>query len=314
MDLVTLVAAAVAAAAAAVVGGLYAFALVRGFGVDATQKRVPKEQRVCKGADGKAAALGSLHDAATVRLTAIIPAYNEEDRLEATLRETCECFDKVVGKGSYEIIVVDDGSRDRTPDIGEAFTRSDNPAVKVYRLPHNMGKGGAVQQGVWVARGERVLFMDADGATDIRDFGRVDAALTELLAEGDAAIAIGSRAHLQADAVARRKWYRTVLMYGFHFLVFVFGVRHIRDTQCGFKLFSRSAARTVFDNQHLQRWCFDVELLNLADMAGIPVREVAVNWDEKDGSKLKVTGMAMMAHDLVLQKVCYAFGIWRAAA
>jgi dolichyl-phosphate beta-glucosyltransferase len=142
---------------------------------------------------------------------------------------------------------------------------------------------------------------------------------------------------MEQDAVARRTLLRNILMWGFHFLVaFVGGVRGVKDTQCGFKLFSRRSARMLFSNLHIERWCFDIELLyctpsisisiahsplprsylciTVCSRFGIPVQEVAVNWQEIPGSKLGVVSASLqMAKDLVRIRVCYMFGVWRAS-
>jgi dolichyl-phosphate beta-glucosyltransferase len=109
----------------------------------------------------------------------------------------------------------------------------------------------------------------------------------------------------------QRAWYRNILMHGFHFAVSTLCVRDIRDTQCGFKLFSRQSALLLFPLQHLRRWCFDVELLFLAQRLRLPVREVAVNWEEVPGSKLQLLESSLlMARDLCIIRACYATGIW----
>ncbi len=97
------------------------------------------------------------------------------------------------------------------------------------------------------------------------------------------AVICGSRSHLQDEAVAKRHPLRNLLMHGFHFAVWILCVRDIKDTQCGFKLFSRSAARLLFRNQHVERWAFDVDLLYLAQRLSVGVAEVPVNWHEVDG-------------------------------
>lgn len=105
------------------------------------------------------------------------------------------------------------------------------------------------------ARGSKLLFADADGATKFSDYEKLSKVL-EKLTENDKqmAMAIGSRAHLEKEAIAVRSTFRTILMYGFHFLVWLFAVRSIRDTQCGFKLLTRSAAKVLFKNLHVERW------------------------------------------------------------
>lgn len=105
------------------------------------------------------------------------------------------------------------------------------------------------------ARGRNLLFADADGATKFSDYEKLSSALQELTENGkDMAVVVGSRAHLEKKAIATRSAFRTVLMYGFHFLVWLFAVRSIRDTQCGFKLLTRSAARNLFRSLHVERW------------------------------------------------------------
>lgn len=100
-------------------------------------------------------------------------------------------------------------------------------------------------------------------------------------------------------------------MHGFHFLVSLVVGRGVRDTQCGFKLLSRAAARAMVPNQRLQRWAFDVELVALAQRLAIPSVEVQVTWTEIPGSKLRATSLASMALELLAIRVCYGLGIWR---
>lgn len=176
--------------------------------------------------------------------------------------------------------------------------------------------------------------VDADGATEITDLQRLEVALDRKAKDGEG-VAVGSRAHLQNEAVAKvtdpgatlehkgslalticwtqRSFLRTVLMHGFHTLVVVLGgVREVRDTQCGFKLFTRGAGRRLFHNVHLERWCFDVEVLYIAQCMGIPVAEVAVNWTEIDGSHLDPLWSAIeMLKDLLLIRLFYLTGTWR---
>ena len=161
------------------------------------------------------------------------------------------------------------------------------------------------------ARGERLLMVDADGATQITDLDKVDARLTECEHNGLGA-ALGSRAHLEDAAVAQRSALRNLLMHGFHCLVAALAVRGVRDTQCGFKLFTRRAAALVFRNLHLKRWCFDVEALYMLSAVRCPLAEVAVNWQEVAGSKLNILDSTLtMARDLFLIRLCFTLGVWR---
>ncbi|KAI6236775.1 Dolichyl-phosphate beta-glucosyltransferase [Aphelenchoides besseyi] len=226
----------------------------------------------------------------TLSLSVVVPAMNESLRLPTMLGECLEFLEKKKEDNSeftYEVIVVDDGSTDNTAAVAYEFGHSRN--VQVLKLNRNLGKGGAVRNGVLCARGALILFADADGATRFSDLEKLELALKKSEggdSQNDLAVAIGSRAHLEKTSIAQRSLFRTFLMVGFHALVYTFAVRSVRDTQCGFKLFTRKAAAQLFPRIHVERWAFDVELLYLAERLGIPVTEVAVEWHEVEGSKI----------------------------
>ncbi|KAL0953961.1 hypothetical protein HGRIS_005121 [Hohenbuehelia grisea] len=217
-------------------------------------------------------------------------------------------------KRSYEILVVDDGSSDGTAALSLKLAKEEYPQcdIRVVQLEKNLGKGGAVRHGMLHGRGERLLMVDADGASRFEDLELLWDAMDKLGPEGSAAVAVGSRAHLvKTEAVVKRSLLRNILMYGLHTLLRIVGVGHIRDTQCGFKLFSRAAAQQIFPAQHLPTWIFDVELLLLAKAQGIPVAEVPVEWHEVAGSKLNVvTASLEMLRDLLLLRANHILGRW----
>lgn len=272
-----------------------------------------------------------------VSLSAIVPSYNEEDRVQLMLDDAWSYLAPRAAADpsfTFEILFVDDGSRDRTAEVIQSFVSTHEGGadrIRLLKLRENQGKGGAVQQGMLHARGELLLMVDADGATRFSDVAKLESALQALVAQPGSnghGLAVGSRKHLQSDAVATRKWYRNVLMYGFHFLVSsLTGIAHIKDTQCGFKLFTRATAQYLFTNQHLRRWCFDVELLFLSvqsafgsrteggrrsDAQRIGVVEVAVNWTEIPGSKINLLESSiLMGRDLVLIRGAYMLGVWK---
>lgn len=165
------------------------------------------------------------------------------------------------------------------------------------------------------ARGRHLLFADADGATKFGDLDKLETELLKSMPKDEwenPAIVIGSRAHLEEEAIASRSFFRTILMHGFHFLVWLFAVRGIKDTQCGFKLLTRSAAHHLFNLLHVERWAFDVELLFLAQFLQIPIHEVSVNWTEIEGSKITpVWTWIQMGGDLFLIWFRYAIGAWQ---
>lgn len=257
----------------------------------------------------------SLLNEPTIYLSLVVPAYNEETRLPEMMKETMTYLTsraKSEPEFTFEIIIVDDGSRDRTYPVALDYSRTYGAdKVRVMRLMPNRGKGGAVQQGVLGARGKYILMADADGATRIADLGGLEEKLVAVEQKGFG-VAIGSRAQYESQAVAERAWYRSILMYGFHFYVSLMCVRGIRDTQCGFKLFTRNSARHLFFNQKLRRWSFDVELLFIAQKLGIPIAEVPVNWTEIPGSKLDVLRATLqMARDLFVIRFAHLSGLWK---
>ncbi|XP_055548151.1 dolichyl-phosphate beta-glucosyltransferase [Wyeomyia smithii] len=260
----------------------------------------------------------SLADEPTIKLSVIIPAFDEEERLPTMLNECLEYLEarqKSDKNFSYELIIVSDGSRDNTVDVAQKYSaKYGTEKVRVLALVVNRGKGGAVRMGMLSARGKYLLFADADGATKFGDYAKLEQSI-EQLSGGDPdtdAISIGSRAHLEQEATAKRTLFRTLLMHGFHFLVWTFAVKKIRDTQCGFKLMSRSAARKIFTVMHVERWAFDVELLFIAQAYSIPIDEIAVNWTEIEGSKLTpFWSWLQMGRDLIFIWFRYAIGAWQ---
>lgn len=125
-------------------------------------------------------------------------------------------------------------------------------------------------------------------------------------------IVCGSRAHLENEEMATRSVFRLILMHGFHFLVWLLCVRGVQDTQCGFKLLTRSSARDVFASLHVERWAFDVEMLYIAQTLKLPITEVAVYWTEIDGSKIiPFWSSLQMAKDLGLIWLRYTIRAWK---
>lgn len=268
-------------------------------------------------ATGEKRSFPSLHDPYSIELSVVVPAYNEELRLPVMMEEAMDYLEKRQKQNAsftYEVIVVDDGSKDKTTEVAMQYTKKYGAdKVRVLTLVKNRGKGGAVRMGTLSSRGKFILMADADGATKFCDIEKVEAGLNELNPKPEnMAISCGSRAHLEKDSVAQRSMFRTFLMYGFHFLVWFFCVRGIRDTQCGFKLFTREAALKTFSALHVERWAFDVELLFIAQCFKIPIAEVAVNWTEIEGSKLvPFWSWLQMGVDLVFIRLRYITGAWK---
>jgi dolichyl-phosphate beta-glucosyltransferase len=227
-----------------------------------------------------------------LELSVVIPAYNEQARITLTLTRTLDYL--AARHPSSEVLVVDDGSRDDTAAMVEEIAERE-PRVALHRLPRNMGKGAAVRIGMLEARGKHVLFMDADLATPIEE---VDKLLR--YARQGADVVIGSRGLAESDIRARQPFPRELMGRTFNMIVRSLLLGGFKDTQCGFKLFTKNAARELFSRQTLDGFAFDVEVLLLAKELGYTIREVPVVWYHAPNSKVSpVTDSSRMFRDLV---------------
>lgn len=214
-----------------------------------------------------------------MNVSLVIPAYNEEKRLPGTLARVGEYL-RSRPPEEWEVLVVDDGSTDRTVEAGRRAA-ADLPArCEIVRLPANRGKGAAIREGVALSRGDRVLLSDADLSTPIEEWERLRAAGTP--------IAIGSRALDEATVRRRQAWHRRALGKLFNRVVRALTVGGIRDTQCGFKLFDGELARDLFARARIDRFAYDVEILALARARGIAIAEIPVLWYNSPESKVSV--------------------------
>ncbi|XP_064636766.1 dolichyl-phosphate beta-glucosyltransferase-like [Lineus longissimus] len=265
----------------------------------------------------KQSKFASLFDDASVQLSVIVPSYNEEMRLPVMMDETLAYLEgrqKSESSFTYEIIVVDDGSKDNTSRVALGYSEKyGSDKVRVLTFVKNRGKGGAVRLGMLSARGDQLLFADADGASKFSDMVKLEKDLEKINTQKHGmAVVCGSRSHLEQESIAERSLFRTFMMHGFHFLVWFLCVKGIRDTQCGFKMFTREAARLLFTNLHVNRWAFDVDLLYVAQTFNIPISEVAIAWQEIDGSKMvPVLSWIEMGIDLFLIRLRYLLGVWK---
>ncbi|MCJ7749810.1 MAG: glycosyltransferase family 2 protein [Armatimonadetes bacterium] len=231
-------------------------------------------------------------------LSVVIPAYNEENRLGPTL-ETIKVY---LAERDYtsEVLVVDNGSRDRTSEVAR------EAGVEVME-ERRRGKGAAVRTGMLAARGEYVLFSDADLSTPIEE---VEKLLAGLRAGAD--VAIASRGLPESNLVKRQPWYRELVGRGGNLLVRMMAVRGIADTQCGFKLFPREIARRIFPAQRLTGAAFDVELLFIVQHAGWKIAEVPVTWiDSPDTRFSRVRDSLDAVKDLFRIRINWLLGRYR---
>ncbi len=216
------------------------------------------------------------------RLSVVIPAYNEESRIERTLQRVVEYLDADTRWHPYEILVVSDGSTDQTERLVAAFAQS-HPQVTLLAYQPNRGKGYAVRYGILRAQGDWILFSDADLATPIEELDKLAGYL-----ERGYAVAIGSRPLRESQLIVRQPFYREWAGRAFNKVVQLLAVRGIHDTQCGFKLFTREAAHTIFPLCRLDGFSFDFEALYYASRLGYTIAEVPVRWMHQEGSKVRL--------------------------
>jgi glycosyltransferase involved in cell wall biosynthesis len=209
-------------------------------------------------------------------LSIVVPAYNEGRRIRSTLEKLCRF--KELESYSVELIVVDDGSTDQTIE-----TVSEFPAIRLVRNDRNHGKGFTVRHGVLEARGEFILFTDADLSTPIEE---VDKLISALQSSG-ADAAAGSRALKRELIGIHQPWFRDMAGRFFNLLVRVFTGLELCDTQCGFKLFKRSSTRRAFELMRVDGFGFDPELLFLIERRGARVVEVPVRWNDNPATKVR---------------------------
>jgi dolichyl-phosphate beta-glucosyltransferase len=229
---------------------------------------------------------------AAPELSIVIPCYNEEQRLPRTIEQIERHFD---GKQvSYELILVDDGSRDGTRMIMDSAAER-NPAVRLEALPQNRGKGRALAEGVAAARGAEILVTDADLSTPIEELDKLRAELRK-----GAGVAIGSRALKESRVEVSQPIYRVLMGKAFNLLVQVVLLPGIWDTQCGFKLFRADVAHDAFAALTTDGFGYDPEVLYRAKRRGVRIAEVPVVWRNSAPTKVSPikSSLDMFSHVL----------------
>jgi dolichyl-phosphate beta-glucosyltransferase len=212
----------------------------------------------------------------SLHLSVVLPAYDEAERIGAGVERVLSHL----ARRPYgsELIVVSEGSRDAT---AEQARKAGGDAVQVIEYARNRGKGYAVRTGVAAARGAHVLFSDADLSTPIQEADR----LLAMHAQGYEVV-FGSRALPDSDVRVRQPWWRQSMGRTFNQVVRRTARVAMRDTQCGFKSFERTAARRIFERARIDRYAFDVELLWIATRLGCRVGELPVAWVNDPHSKV----------------------------
>ena len=216
-------------------------------------------------------------------LSIVVPAFNEAARIGATLVTILDYLDAHVPEG--ELIVVDDGSSDNTAEVAEqSFAHRKNVSARCIRYEKNRGKGYAVRTGLLASRAPVALFSDADLSTPITETPK----LVEPIKSGARDLTFGSRALDRSLIGVHQPWRREQGGKLFNLLVkFATGMPYW-DTQCGFKAFRMIACRPILEAARIDRFGFDVELLYVAELAGLRLEEIPVRWDHNEGSKISV--------------------------
>ncbi len=216
-----------------------------------------------------------------MELSVIIPAYNEEKRIKKTLETIILYLDKK--KHNYELIVVNDGSTDKTKEVVlELAKEFGHKKIKIIDNAGNKGKGYSVKQGFLAATKLWVLFTDADLSTPIEELE------TCIRHAGTAAVVVGSRNLPMSQIVVKQPFLRSTLGKLFPFFVRLLLLPKIRDSQCGFKLFRKDVAAAITQRQRINGFCFDVEQLYIAKQLGFVIQEVPITWSNDERSKIRV--------------------------
>ncbi len=210
----------------------------------------------------------------------VIPVYNEESRIGSTLEKIYTYFKNK--NFNFEIIVVDDGSRDRTEKIVRQFSEL-HPEVSLIKHSQNKGKGAAVRTGVLASKGKLILFTDADLSTPIEEFGKLKQAI-----EDGYDIAIGSRALHDSIILIRQPRVRESLGKIFNLTIRLIFRLSPRDTQCGFKLFRGFVGKDIFSKSKISGFVFDVESILWAKKLDYKVKEVAVRWGNSEKTSISL--------------------------
>jgi dolichyl-phosphate beta-glucosyltransferase len=212
----------------------------------------------------------------------VVPAYNEAGRIEDCVRLIAAWTRTRPGGRDWEVLVVDDGSNDDTAARAQRVAAEEKVDLRLIGYAPNRGKGAAIREGVLASTGDPVLVSDADLSTPLSEFSKLD----ERLATHP--VAIGSRAIDEALVRRRQPLHRVVLGKLGNGMIQLFAVPGIRDTQCGFKLFRRDAAKSLFSEARIDRFAWDVEILYLARRSGFAIAEVPVLWFNSPESKVRV--------------------------
>ena len=226
-----------------------------------------------------------------MKLSVVIPAYNEESRISVTLRAVHSYLIKQ--DYEYEIIVVVNGSTDKTYDIVTQLAASEIKNIRTVNIPEG-GKGNAVTRGILdYAEGDFIIFMDADESSPVNEVEKFFPWF-----EQGYDVVVGSRYLDPTTVKVRQPLYRVILSRGSNILIQLLAVHGIKDTQVGFKGFTKACAKDIFRFVSVKGWGFDFELLSIAQIRGDKIKEVAVSWTEHGGGHVPLMAYIQSLLDL----------------
>lgn len=227
-----------------------------------------------------------------IYLSVVIPTYNEESIIETTLNDITRWLTEE--RFASEIIVVDDGSSDKTKEVAERKL-SERTMYTLVRNEKNRGKGYSVRRGMLLAKGDYVLFFDADLSVPMSEVKKLLASLRR-----GYDVAIGSRFLPESNIIVHQSSWREILGRVFNILVRLMVIPGLKDTQCGFKCFEKRVVRDIFERQTIEQMGFDVEILYIAHRLGYRVKEVPVTWANRSRATLRIVTYAVnMLFDLL---------------
>lgn len=238
-----------------------------------------------------------------IHLSVVIPAYNEEKRLPATLKEVTAYLKKQ--SYNWEILVVNDGSKDKTVDVVRAAGITE-PRIKLLEYGSNKGKGYAVRYGMIRAKGAYRLFMDADNSTTVDHFAKFYTVFSQGFD-----VVIGSRDVEGADIEVHQPWWKEKLGDLGNIWIQFWAVKGIKDTQAGFKVFTAKATQAVFPKLTIDRWGFDVEALAVARHLGFTISEQPIRWVNDPNSKVSTAAYVEVLKEVVQVRLNMIKGVYK---
>lgn len=236
------------------------------------------------------------------KLSVIIPSYNEENRIKETLLDVHNTLSKQ--NFDYEIIVVNDGSKDKTSEVVKSVIKK-IPKLSLIDNEKNHGKGWVVKQGILIAKGDIRLFMDADNSTRIVEVIK----MLPYFGKGFD-IVVGSRCIEGSNIAVKQSKIRIFLGFVLRTTIHILIPVGVVDSQCGFKVFTEKSAKEIFPKQTIFGWVFDVEILSLARKHNLKIKEVPITWVNNTESHITFFGMLSMV--LEIMKISFRFSFSRA--